>query len=60
MITEVKAVEDYDGYWYIIPPEKYEQFNKDIEFLDDDDLHAVWGFYKLAGDLNSIQLYAQI
>jgi len=62
-LREVKAVKDDSGHWYIIPSELHEEFYDDFcygllgEFKN---FNSKWGKYRTGGDLNDIQLYAEI
>lgn len=56
--TEVNAVQDGDGHWYIIPNEAVPRFYYDLE-TDTEDFDR-WNEYRTNGDLNNIQLYAII
>ena len=64
IMQKVKAVTDDSGHWYIIPNELYEEFRKD--YMDDFYGSCVvpfddkWGKYRTGGDLNLVQLWAEI
>lgn len=59
----VKAVKDDSGHWYVIPNELAESFYSDSEnydFCDSGQFDNKWRMYRTGGDLNLIQLYANI
>lgn len=59
----VKAIQDDSGHWYVIPAAGLEQFLKDEqdeEMVDDGKFDNKWGQYMTGGDLNLVQLYAEI
>lgn len=62
-LQKVKAVKDDCGHWYVIPEELFEQFrwddnNDEMSYsgLFDDK----YGQYRTGGDLNLVQLFAEI
>jgi hypothetical protein len=63
MIQKVRAVRDDSSHWYVIPEEQAEAFYHDIDtsrslkFLDFDER---WGKYRTGGDVNNVQLYADL
>lgn len=59
-LIPVKAEQDNDGHWYVIPNKISDEFNKDLEDMDDDDFDDKYGKCRTGGDLNLIQLYAYI
>lgn len=61
-MKKVKALE-VDGDWYIIPNEMYNQFNEDCEdedLAESGEFDNKWGGYRTGGDLNLIQLWAEV
>lgn len=59
----VKAIKDEDGHWYVIPELLYYQFCVDLgneEMVDSGDFDNKYGKYRTGGDLNLVQLYAEI
>lgn len=66
MATELKkvvAVKDNDGHWYVIPAEMKDQFSAELEKGEEDEYETFnekFGDYSTGGDLNLIQLYAEI
>ena len=62
-LQKVKAIQDESGHWYVIPNDLVSDFEKDGE---DEDFVDVGGFddkyhkYRTGGDLNLIQLYAEV
>jgi hypothetical protein len=55
--VKVKAVQDGDGYWYLIPNEKYGEFLNDMDEEDYEVFDDKWDRYRTKGDLNNRQLY---
>lgn len=60
-LQPVSAVQDDDGHWYVIPTYLGEAFRKDLEDKDMiDHFDDKYGAYRTGGDLNLVQLYAEI
>lgn len=63
-LKKVSVVQDESYHWYIIPKEKETKFYQMIsETTDDDDYEEFekeFEEYRTGGDLNTIQLYAEI
>ena len=62
-MQKVKAVQDDSGHWYVIPDELYDEFIKDLEneqMADSGEFDEIYGMYRTGGDLNLVQLYAEI
>jgi hypothetical protein len=62
-IQKVKAVTDDSGHWYVIPYIMADVFYEDLEdesLVDSGKFDDKWGCYRTGGDLNSIQLWAEI
>ena len=64
-LKKVKAVTDYDGHWYVIPNELVDQFLKDLEnededYIDSGEFDNKYFHYRTGGDLNLVQLYADV
>lgn len=62
-IEKVKAVKDDSGHWFVIPNDKLSEFRKDeqdVNFVDSGQFDDKWGRYMTGGDLNLIQLYADV
>lgn len=62
-MKKVVAVQDDDGHWYVIPFEMKDEFHSDLDGLGDDNIDEwedKYGKYMTGGDLNLIQLYAEI
>lgn len=65
-LEKVKAVSDESGHWYLIPNRLDEQFNILHELSCNDDYDAqnkfieIFSEYMTGGDLNNVQLYAEI
>lgn len=57
----VKALQDNDGHWYLVPVHKASQFHsmlRDAEETDDyEGFEDTYGEYATNGDLNLVQLY---
>ena len=62
-MIKVKATQDEDGHWYVLPNEVVDDFDKDgqnEDFVDSGDFDNKYNKYRTGGDLNNIQLYANI
>lgn len=68
-IQKVKAVTDYDGHWYLIPNDLVEEFFKDLDkfegedfedYIDSGEFDNKYFHYRTGGDLNLVQLYADV
>lgn len=62
-MIKVKAVEDNDGHWYVIPDLLDDQFYRDLEneeMVESGEFDERYSQYMTGGDLNLIQLYAEI
>ena len=62
-LEPVKAVKDESGHWYIIPVMLYSDFRKDEsneDFVDSGKFGEKYGKFMTGGDLNLVQLYAEI
>lgn len=62
-LKPVKAVQDESGHWYVVPVDLYSEFSKDEldeELVDSGEFDNKWGQYRTGGDLNLIQLYAEV
>ena len=62
-MKKVKAVKDDSSHWFIIPNELYENFLKDLDnedMVDNGEFDNKYGKYRTGGDLNLIQLYAEV
>lgn len=62
-LQKVKAVNDDSGHWYVIPENLYPFFKIDLE--DEDMVESgyfdnKWEKYRTGGDLNLVQLYAEL
>ena len=58
-MRKVVAVQDSDSHWYIIPQELHYKFKALLE-SDEDEFIETFSEYMTGGDLNNIQLYAEI
>ena len=62
-IEKVKAVQDNDSHWYILPNYLLEEFESDLlneELEESGEFGEKYDQYRTNGDLNNIQLYAEI
>ncbi len=62
-LQKVKAVKDDSGHWYVIPNDFLQEFLKDGEnedFVDSGGFGAKYDQYRTGGDLNCVQLFAEI
>lgn len=62
-LKEVYAVQDGDSHWYVIPAEMKSDFHYDLDNGEVDEYeHFIekYSQYMTGGDLNLIQLYAEI
>jgi len=63
-LQKVVAIRDYESHWYVIPNAMHEQFNnllrEGAETDDYDKFEELFSHYRTGGDLNNIQLYAEI
>jgi hypothetical protein len=64
-LQKVIATKDGDGHWLVIPHDRLAEFIEDRDSADGDELDfekfdGKWGEYYTGGDLNNIQLYAEI
>ena len=62
-IEKVKAVQDNDSHWYILPNYLLEEFESDLlneDLEESGEFGEKYDKYRTHGDLNNIQLYAEI
>jgi len=62
-LQKVKAVKDDSGHWYVIPNDLVQDFFKDEQnedFVDSGGFDEKYGDYMTGGDLNLVQLFAEI
>lgn len=62
-IVKVKAVKDDSGHWYVLPMDLVDSFRNDeqnVNFVDSGKFDAKYGQYMTGGDLNLVQLYADV
>lgn len=62
-MVKVKAIQDGDGHWYVIPNELVDNFYLDLEdenLVDSGEFDNKYSEYRTGGDLNIIQLYAEV
>ena len=58
--SEVVAIQDDSGHWYVIPKELKNDFyidGDDEDFVDSGKFDNKYGEYRTGGDLNLVQLY---
>jgi hypothetical protein len=61
--SEITALQDDSGDWYVIPNELRKDFFKDQEdedMVDSGEFDTKYGEYRTGGDLNIIQLFAKL
>lgn len=62
-MEKVKVIKDESGHWYVIPNNLVNEFRRDEQdedFVDSGKFDEKYGKYMTGGDLNLIQLYADI
>lgn len=62
-LQKVKAVRDESGHWYIIPENLLPSFiidEEDESMIDNGQFDDKWGKYRTGGDLNLVQLWAEL
>jgi len=62
-MKKVYVTQDESGHWYVIPFEMKDEFNSDLDGYNDDNYEEwedKYSQYMTGGDLNNIQLYAEI
>lgn len=62
-LRKVKAVQDEDRHWYVIPEELEQFFLVDMyddKMIESGEFDAKWRKYMTGGDLNLVQLWAEI
>ncbi len=62
MKIKIKAVQDNDFHWFLIPNELEKDFYKDLEnknFVDSGKFGNKYSQYMTGGDLNLTQLYVE-
>lgn len=62
-LQQVKAVQDDSCHWYVIPSDKADEFysdNENEEMVDSGEFGHKWDEYRTGGDLNNIQLWAEL
>ncbi len=62
-IEKVKAVQDNESHWYIIPNCLMEEFESDLlneDLQESGEFGEKYDQYRTHGDLNNIQLFAEI
>ncbi len=62
-MQKVKAIQDDSCHWYVLPIDLVDEFDKDgqdEDFVDGGGFDDKYGKYRTGGDLNLIQLYADL
>lgn len=62
-LIRVKIANDGDGHWYVLPEYLYKDFNidlEDTEMLDSGEFSAKYGKYATGGDINIVELFANV
>jgi hypothetical protein len=61
-LKKVHATKDNDDHWYVIPVELIEEFDKLLDGGEstEDEFIEKFSDYMTGGDLNLVQLYAEI
>lgn len=62
-MIKVKALRDDSGHWYVVPLTETDDFKRDLNnryMVNSGDFDAIYGHYRTGGDLNLIQLWAEI
>lgn len=62
-LRKVKVIADDGGHWFVIPEELYSSFYDDLideDFVDSGGFDTKYGQYMTGGDLNNVQLYANV
>lgn len=63
-LKKVKVLRDNDSHWFVVPEDVAGQFYsmlRDCEASDDyEPFEVTFGKYRTGGDLNLVQLYAEI
>jgi hypothetical protein len=62
-LQKVNAVQDESSHWYIIPNDLVDEFfedNENEDLIDSGEFDRKWEQYMTGGDLNLVQLYADL
>lgn len=59
-LQKVIATKDDSGHWYVIPADMSGEFNRLCEEEDYEEFEKKFGQYRTGGDLNLVQLWAEI
>ena len=62
-LQKVRAVKDDAMHWHVIPLDNVDEFYKDLEdehMVDSGQFDDKWGKYRTGGDLNIVQLWAEL
>ena len=62
-LQKVKAITDNDGHWYVVPADMEDAFYSMLEYGENEDwslFNETFSKYRTGGDLNQVQLYAEI
>lgn len=62
-LQKIVAIKDDSDHWYVIPADKEKEFYRDLaveDLIDSGEFDNKWGKYRTGGDLNNVQLWAEI
>ncbi len=62
-LKPVMVVQDESSDWFVIPKDLYFEFRKDErneDLVDSGQFDQKWGDYRTGGDINLVQLYAEV
>lgn len=62
-MEKVKVIQDESGHWYVIPNDLLDEFAEDEEnesMVDSGKFDEKWDKYRTGGDLNLVQLWAEM
>jgi len=62
-LQKVSATKDDSGHWYVIPDGMLSEFRSDEDnasMVDSGQFDDKWGGYRTGGDINKVQLWAEI
>lgn len=62
-LQKAKVITDESSHWYVIPNDLLQEFRQDEsneDMIDSGQFDEKWGKYRTGGDLNCIQLWAEL
>ena len=62
-LKPVMVIQDESSDWFVIPKDLYFEFRKDErneDLVDSGQFDQKWGGYRTGGDINLVQLYAEV